>query len=410
MMEVQFCFAGAHIENWFAFKRKKSRSYCNTSQPTAWRKRVITTVSPVIKKNCSKLFQGDVDEISSVQKELKKWKGSLSDAQSIIQLTNCSFVRDEFLYSYYVSLLEEEFPIAYILVVYTNPQQIIRFLKAVYRPHNVYCIHPDPKSGHEFALYFHLLSTCLSNVFVASKLTSVFFAYDSSTLDAQLNCYSDLLKLNVGWHYVINLCGRDLPLRTNREIVKMLTFFNGSSIIAPFKLNMATMRYRFLNSKVRMANSKAPHGIELYKSSSYNALSRKFVTFLLTNQTSIDFYHWIHYARVPEEHFYPSMYMYMLSDAHHLHNNRRIGWHGGIVAAQWIWKRKEPLNEHCDGKVIHHICIISSADLHLVQRSIKSNIYLFFNKYFMEEDHLVMDCMEERLIQQNKLEYLRDCT
>ena len=30
----------------------------------------------------------------------------------------------------------------------------------------------------------------------------------------------------------------------------------------------------------------------------------------------------------------------------------------------------------------------------------------FFNKYFMEWDHVVMNCMEERLAERNKLEYV----
>jgi len=34
--------------------------------------------------------------------------------------------------------------------------------------------------------------------------------------------------------------------------------------------------------------------------------------------------------------------------------------------------------------------------------------FLFFNKYFMEVDHVIMDCMEERLVKQNMLEYARD--
>lgn len=34
---------------------------------------------------------------------------------------------------------------------------------------------------------------------------------------------------------------------------------------------------------------------------------------------------------------------------------------------------------------------------------------LFHNKYFMERDHTVMDCIEEELISRNKLEYERDC-
>jgi len=35
---------------------------------------------------------------------------------------------------------------------------------------------------------------------------------------------------------------------------------------------------------------------------------------------------------------------------------------------------------------------------------------IFFNKYFMEWDHVVMDCMEQQLVEQNMLEYKQDCS
>lgn len=34
---------------------------------------------------------------------------------------------------------------------------------------------------------------------------------------------------------------------------------------------------------------------------------------------------------------------------------------------------------------------------------------MFHNKYFMERDHTVMDCIEEEIVNRNKEEYKRDC-
>ena len=378
-----------------------SHSHCNISQPISWNRGIITSIAPSIKKNCSKLFQGDAEEISFVQTQLKYWNQSTSDEQLMIQLTNCTFVRNEFLHSYYISPMEEKFPIAYILLVHMSPQQIVRFLKAVYRPHNIYCVHPDPKSGVEFSLYFHLLSKCLGNIFVVSKLTSVTYGTSSaSTFDAQFNCYRDLLNISAQWHYVMNLCGKDLPLRTNREIVEYLRSLNGSSIINPSKLDEKTLMHRFY-SKLQKEAHTPPHGIELYKSSSYNALSQEFVTFFIKNQTAIDFYRWIHKTGVPEEHFYASMYMYYMHFNSHVHHK-----HISIIRAQWIFNKQKGL---CAGRIVHNICIISCSDLHQVQYGIKNTASFFYNKYFMEEDHVVMDCVEEKLIERNRKEYIGDC-
>ena len=345
-----------------------------------------------------------------MQHKLSHWESDTSDAEYLIQLTNCSYVREVFLNNYYVSQVEEEFPIAYIVVVYVDPLQILRFLKAVYRPHNVYCIHPDSKSGLEFALHFHLLSKCLGNVFVASKLSNVFYGFGASTLEAQINCYSDLVQLSMEWRYVINLCGRDLPLRTNREIVEVLSSLNGSSAIVPYKVNKRFMK-RFSSSKVcakcRTTKVRPPHGIALYKSSSYNALAREFVEFLLTNQTAIDFYHWIYNARIPEEHFYASLYMLPeVPQGNSSYNS------SDIVAVTWGEKYNDKTFRDCAGKLVHSVCIITIGDLPMVSASANNRTatFLFYNKYFMEDDHIVMDCMEENLIQKNKIENRNDCS
>ena len=45
-------------------------------------------------------------------------------------------------------------------------------------------------------------------------------------MEAQMRCMTDLVKFRAKekykWKYVINLCGKELPLMTNREMVKRL--------------------------------------------------------------------------------------------------------------------------------------------------------------------------------------------
>ena len=62
---------------------------------------------------------------------------------------------------------------------------------------------------------------------------------------------------------------------------------------------------------------------------------------------------------------------------------------------------------------MHGICIVGSGDLHRVKHKVDSeNVLgpLFHNKYFMEWDHTVMDCLEEQLIIRNKREYMKECS
>ena len=67
----------------------------------------------------------------------------------------------------------------------------------------------------------------------------------------------------------------------------------------------------------------------------------------------------------------------------------------------------------CDSPVVHGICIISSAELYRLRYKVDlDNVQgpLFENKYFMEMDHTVMDCLEEQLVIRNKREYIKECS
>ena len=86
------------------------------------------------------------------------------------------------------------------------------------------------------------------------------------------------------------------------------------------------------------------------------------------------------------------------------------------VISDYIWitgDRRWHVKKFCSGEVVvHKICIITSADLSRVQYKVDvSNISgpMFHNKYFMERDHTVMDCLEKQLVIRNRQEYLKDC-
>ncbi|CAI8011502.1 Beta-1,3-galactosyl-O-glycosyl-glycoprotein beta-1,6-N-acetylglucosaminyltransferase 3 [Geodia barretti] len=142
---------------------------------------------------------------------------------------SCDEIRDEFNNNFYVSQVEKDFPIAYIFVVYTNAGQVLRLLKSIYRPQNLYCIHPDARQGKRFKEFFTTVAKCLDNVFVVSKPVKVYYGHISIT-NAQLQCMQDLEKYPQSrWRYVINLCGREVPVKTNREIVESLMKLRGYS-------------------------------------------------------------------------------------------------------------------------------------------------------------------------------------
>ena len=401
----------------------EQRPQCNVSGIKSWEHGVVTQFFPLIKRNCSKLIAGSQSEVYHVRQQLKVWKNEESDVQFVQRMNSCVNVTEEFSNNFYVSSEEQDFPLAFIFIVYKNARQVVRLLKAIYRPHNVYCIHPDARQGEKFARVFQQISKCLDNVFVASKLERVYYGHHS-IMDAQLNCMKDLTEYDRSrWRYVINLVGRELPLQTNRHIVKLLKQANNVSIVEsqPIGKSFFGERFRYkigVNDRTGRLYRKQeklaaiPHGIKIYKGSTHFALTRQFAHFILTNQKAIDFRQYLNDVWIPEESFYASLYqLFWLtkSEIQGGHSNSVTPPISYIEVSIWLAKLSpSDVLERCSGFKRHAVCIVATGDLHRVYEFGVNKDFFFFNKYFMEVDHVIMDCMEERLVKQNMLEYARD--
>ena len=277
--------------------RGRQKEYCNVSHIQPWKTGVVTQLEPKIQKQCEVLAANSETEINRVAKALKTWENIESYEAFFSRMGDCSNVIKEFSNLFYVSPEEQEFPLAYMLVVHTSARQVIRLLKAIYRPQNVYCIHPDAGVDDQFAQVFYRISDCLENVFVASKRTKVYYRH-YSILEAQLNCMEDLIKYNNSrWKYAINLVGRELPLKTNREIVNILSGLNGLSVVNshPIEQEFFDLRFRYkYNVSERTGDTwttsekldPVPYGIEICKGSTHFAITALFAHFLLYGEKS----------------------------------------------------------------------------------------------------------------------------
>lgn len=179
--------------------------------------------------NCQKLFEGQEDEMRKTQKYMemhqKKVK-SIHDYEKMLE--NCQKFKND--RQYILSPLtkeEEEFPIAYSILVYKDIEMIERLFRAIYRPQNFYCFHVDRTSSWDFHVIIHSLVSCFPNAFVASRLVDVQWG-TYTVLEADLICMEDLLKKKK-WKYFINLTGQEFPLKTNLELVKILTTYDGAN-------------------------------------------------------------------------------------------------------------------------------------------------------------------------------------
>ena len=208
----------------------------------SWTKGVVTEITPSLRyTNCTKLMNGDAMELEEVNQILSENITFYINSN----FSNCAEISRELYDNFYISESESNFPIAYALVVHTNAQQTLRFLKAIYRPQNLYCIHPDPRSGPNFTEIFRHIAHCIPNVFLPSELHKVDYYKPHTIFEAQMSCFKDLEAHPHKWRYVINLCSRELPLKTNHHIIECLRNMNGTSVLSPYPIDTFTLKDTF---------------------------------------------------------------------------------------------------------------------------------------------------------------------
>ena len=400
-------------------RRCRSTS-CNSTNPEAiitW-SGLITSLHPPVKANCQQLNAGNFAEQRRVRSALEHWTNAMSDETFYEIITNCSNVRKLFSpNNFYISQTEKDFPLAYAILFYESPQQIVRLLKVIYRPQNIFCLHPDGKASQQLIQGFRQMALCLDNVFVPKELVKVTYKH-FSTVEAQMLCFEQLSTTygHWQWKYAINLCGKEVVLYSNRVIVDTLERLKGSSVLSIEDLPSDVIRARLGSHFNRTTDGEMyyvgprkepiPFGVKLYKSSNFISASRQFVEFLLRDKKVQTLRQYMSTGIYVDELFFPTAYM--LPEAPKGYGTGvRAGQGkgvGGVVTSISFWSSE---SQRCTGRVVHEICILNVLDLPTLFQT--ATINFFFNKYFMEYDHVVMDCLERRIVEQNQLEYMRDC-
>lgn len=332
----------------------------------------------------------------------------------LVNLTsNCDFFLDSRGYkNACLSQDEKPFPIAYSLVVHKNALMVERLIRALYSPNNVFCIHYDEKSSKEFVTAVEGLAQCLPNVIIASKREHVFYA-SINRLKADLHCMSDLLKSDVRWKYIINLCGQDFPLKTNIELVSELTRLHGGNMLESCRPTKAKSErykyhheiqdanYEYKKIPVRTDKEKAPppHGIEMFTGNAYFVLSREFAEYMQSSSVVKDFLAWSEDTYSPDEHFWATL-------------ARLPGVPGGIARSQpditdlmsktrlvkWSYL-EDSLYPPCTGTHVRSVCIYGVGEL----RWLLNYGHWFANKFDLETDRIIVQCLEENLQKKQKL-------
>ncbi|KAK3710992.1 hypothetical protein RRG08_009582 [Elysia crispata] len=300
-----------------------------------------------------------------------------------------------------VSREELAFPIAFILLFNKDFDQVVFLLRAIYRPHNVYCLTVDSKADQDLLQGARALARCVPNVFVASRLERIVYA-GFSRLKADINCMGDLLQHPVQWRYVINMPGQQFPLRTNQEMVKILQQYNGTNDIEGIT-GRRMLPNRFLYKHVYETNPQTgeititrtseklqgpPHGFVVVKGSAYGTFSRPFVAFVLVDKRARDLLKWCEQVKSPDEYFWAT-----------LHHSKTVPVPGAYTAGKpddkpWLtvyasWGGMDP----CATIRRRSVCIFSPEDLPglLARREI------FANKFYISHYPTALHCLDQML-------------
>ena len=175
--------------------------------------------------SCTKLFNGDEKEIAKANGRHDSFS-----SQTNFSSINCKVFVAQRQYILRGTPEESAYPLAYSIVMYKDLDQVEMLLRAIYRPHNFYCIHVDRKAKAPIRKGMTAIAKCFPNVFLASVSEDVRWGY-FSVVQAEINCMEDLIKAGK-WTYFINLTGQEFPLKTNWELVRILKALNGSNVIS----------------------------------------------------------------------------------------------------------------------------------------------------------------------------------
>ncbi|XP_061672939.1 beta-1,3-galactosyl-O-glycosyl-glycoprotein beta-1,6-N-acetylglucosaminyltransferase-like [Syngnathoides biaculeatus] len=370
--------------------------------------------SPEKACNCSAVFRGEREALEQTKlltltKDFRK-RVRVPDQFYVNARKDCKKFKTSRKYlTFPLSKEEEDFPLAYSMVVHQKVQNFERLLRAIYAPQNVYCVHVDLKASPSFLSAVSAVVACFPNVFLAGRREKVVYA-GWSRVQADLNCMAELLSTGVAWKYFINLCGQDFPLKTNLEMVRALQALNGGNSMESEKMPTEKMwRVQTVHHEVDgqiqamgTVKESPPFQLPILSGNAYIVVTRGFVRSVLEDQRVLALIDWAKDTYSPDEMLWASIQRmpgvpgstwasskYDMSDVNAL-----------AKLVKWQWHEGERSSAHavyppCRGVHIRAVCVYGAGDLQWLVK----HRHLFANKFDTDEDPVAIYCLEKYLRQ-----------
>ncbi|TSM52296.1 Beta-1,3-galactosyl-O-glycosyl-glycoprotein beta-1,6-N-acetylglucosaminyltransferase 3 [Bagarius yarrelli] len=356
---------------------------------------------------CSAVIIGEMDGVDKIQfgKFLagKKKLSLFSESYYLNATMDCqAFVKYRGFLTAPLSKEEQDFPIAYSMVIHEKIEMFERLLRAIYSPQNVYCVHVDQKSPKIFVEAVKAIVSCLPNVFVASKLESVIYA-SWSRVQADLNCMEDLLKSPVRWRYLLNTCGADFPLKTNAELVHSLKNLNGrnsleSEATSSSKKARWMYHHNITDNVIRtdIKKSSPPINSPMFSGNAYFVVTRDFVEYIFKSPEIQNFIEWEKDTYSPDEHMWATLQRIPSVPGSNPPNQKYDESDMLSIARLVKWSYLEGNIKNgapyppCTGAHRHAVCVYGAGDLNWILKQ----RHLMANKFDPEVDDIAIKCLE----------------
>ncbi|XP_061585998.1 beta-1,3-galactosyl-O-glycosyl-glycoprotein beta-1,6-N-acetylglucosaminyltransferase-like [Cololabis saira] len=362
--------------------------------------------------NCTAIFKGDPGALDQAKllTITRDFKNSihLPDEYYINATQDCrSFKLSRKYIRFPLSKEEEEFPIAYSMVVHHKVQNFERLLRAIYAPQNIYCVHVDKKSQASVSTAIQAIVSCFPNVFLVSKAVSVTYAA-WPCVQAELNCMADLYNSSTEWKYFINLCGQDFPLKTNFEMVKMLQGLRGgnsleSEALPSDKKWRINYVHQIVNGTIKntgKVKDPPPFDLPIMSGSAYIVVSRGYIRSVLEDGKIQSLIEWFKDTYSPDENIWATIQRVPGVPGsrwpHRKHDMTDMNAFARLVKWDSHEGSQDSMNAvypACQGHHMRNICVYGTGDLQwLIEQH-----HFFANKFDTDIDPIAVYCLEKYL-------------
>lgn len=364
--------------------------------------------------NCSAILQGEMEALEkakllTITKDFRK-SVQIPDEYYINATKDCrNFKLSRKYFTFPLSKEEEEFPLAYSMVVHHKVQNFERLLRAIYAPQNIYCVHVDKKSEASVFAAIMAITSCFPNVFLVSRPVSVVYAA-WPRVQADLNCMDDLYYASIKWKYFINLCGQDFPLKTNLEIVRMLRSLKGqnsmeSEQMPAGKTWRVTSAFKIVDGNIQGTGKQKkppPFNLPILSGNAYIVVSRGYIRSVLEDERIQKLMEWGKDTYSPDEFLWATIQRIPgvpgSTRPHRKYDMTDINAVARLVKWQWHEGPQDSLDAvypQCHGDHVRGICVYGAGDL----QWIIAQHHLFANKFDIDTDPIAIYCLEKYLRQ-----------